>query len=60
MPFTPAAQKLVNCEYVIVHMSDPMRITPDSQTVLDQFVNNMSQMIRWVNVASPYCLPINL
>ena len=54
--FTPEGHNMLNLAHVnglTVHISTPTRITPNSQTVLGQFVSNMPQMISPVNVAPP-------
>ena len=36
-----------------IHVSEPTRVTPQSQTILDQFLSNMPQMTKSVQLLSP-------
>ena len=55
-PQTEEGRKLSNFVFVnnlTMHITAPTRVTPDSQTILDQFLSNMPQMIRSVYVEPP-------
>ena len=55
-PDTAEGRKLIDfcyANHLSTHVSEPTRITPESQTILDQLITNMPQMIKSVSVTDP-------
>ena len=55
-PQTPEGIKLqqfVHVNGLTIHITEPTRITQHSQTILDQFISNMPQMIKSVHISPP-------